>query len=157
MTHLANVETKFFETMPADEGNFLRYPCCIGGPVTSITYALLPTTSLIRFPLSLLQHMVQTGMTSPYPAAFPTQNGNQGDPPLKPVSDMKSDLVGPTGDKGGGGGVGGGGGGGGQVVNAQQAVTNGQMQMANGEPTTQNVSTVRELLKKACKRNVSIF
>ena len=92
--------------------------------------------------------MVQTGMTSPYPAAFPTQNGNQGDPPLKPVSvsDMKSDLVGPTGDKGGGGGgIGGGGGGGGQVVNAQgQAVTNGQMQMANGEPTTQNASTVSE-------------
>lgn len=89
--------------------------------------------------------MVQTGMTSPYPAAFPTQNGNQGDPPLKPVSvsDMKSDLVGPTGDKGGGGGLGGGGGGGGgQVVNAQQAVTNGQMQMANGEPTTQNASSV---------------
>ena len=84
--------------------------------------------------------MVQTGMTSPYPAAFPTQNGNQGDPPLKPVSvsDMKSDLVGPTGDKGGGGGGGNGGGGGGQPA----GVTNGQMQMANGEPTTQNAGTV---------------
>ena len=88
--------------------------------------------------------MVQTGMTSPYPAAFPTQNGNQGDPPLKPVSvnvgDMKGDglvAVGPTGDKGGGGGGGGGG-------NGQQAVTNGQMQMANGEPNTQNATTVRD-------------
>ena len=89
--------------------------------------------------------MVQTGMTSPYPAAFPTQNGNQGDPPLKPVSvnvgDMKGDglvAVGPTGDKGGGGG-----GGGGNPAQ-QQAVTNGQMQMANGEPNTQNATTVRK-------------
>merc|ERR1719288_710065 len=84
--------------------------------------------------------MVQTGMTSPYPAAFPTQNGNQGDPPLKPLSDMKSDLVGcPAGDKGGGGG---GVGGGGQQQQQQAVVTNGgQMQLANGEPTTQNAST----------------
>ena len=94
--------------------------------------------------------MVQTGMTSPYPAAFPTQNGNQGDPPLRPVSvnvgDMKGDgglvAVGPAGDKGGGGGGVGGGGGGGNPAQ-QQAVTNGQMQMANGEPNTQNATTVR--------------
>ena len=96
--------------------------------------------------------MVQTGMTSPYPAAFPTQNGNQGDPPLKPVSvnvgDMKGDgglvAVGPAGDKGGGGGGGVGGGGGGGNPAQQQAVTNGQMQMANGEPNTQNATTVRD-------------
>merc|ERR1719322_1537079 len=56
---------------------------------------------------------------------------------------MKGDgglvAVGPAGDKGGGGGVGGGGGGGNPAQ--QQAVTNGQMQMANGEPNTQNATT----------------
>ena len=54
---------------------------------------------------------------------------------------MKSDLVGcPACDKGGGGG---GVGGGGQQQQQQAVVTNGgQMQLANGEPTTQNASTV---------------
>lgn len=82
--------------------------------------------------------MVQTGMTSPYPA-FPQQNGGGGvgDPPLKPVSvvsggDMKSDLVSPI--TGVGGGV--------PVVSTQQ--TNGIPQqiipMANGEQQTQQIA-----------------
>jgi hypothetical protein len=93
--------------------------------------------SIQRF-FSLFQHMVQTGMTSPYPA-FPQQNGGGGvgDPPLKPVSvvsggDMKSDLVSPI--TGVGGGV--------PVVSTQQ--TNGIPQqiipMANGEQQTQQIA-----------------
>ncbi len=88
------------------------------------------------------QHMVQTGMTSPYPA-FPQQNGGGAatEPPHKQIAaaaaaaaagDMKAavgDLVSPSGGPPGGGpgGGGGGGGGGGPQAPPQPQQTNGQL------------------------------
>ena len=94
--------------------------------------------------------MVQTGMTTPYPAAFAAQqqqqqqnpaaqNGNPADNPLK-STDMKVNDVGGA---GGGGGPGGGPGGGGGGNNAVQQHTNGVAGMANGGDQLQQNNTVR--------------
>ena len=87
---------------------------------------------LIGFYFSIFQHMVQTGMTTPY-TAFAQQNGAAGDTtPLKP--DMKAVEGGPPGGGGGGGSPNG--------VTAQQALQALSAQHANGVVDQQQNVTV---------------
>ena len=109
---------------------FSNFVCFSERP--SIIHIVLLPIVLIGFYFSIFQHMVQTGMTTPY-TAFAQQNGAAGDTtPLKP--DMKAVEGGPPGGGGGGGSPNG--------VTAQQALQALSAQHANGVVDQQQNVTV---------------